>query len=318
MTTVVDQRPATLEDGELEQPAATAGSLTSPQQLVGTLLGDYWLHDPGHLPSAALVDLLEDFGVTDSGARAALSRLRRRDFLVASKLGRRTFYGLSEQGRERVIAGAQRISSFHADQEWRGSWCGVVFSIPEEQKDKRHLLRSRLRWLNFAPLYDGFWISPHASVSSVIAVLDKIDLRDSATVFLTANEDLYSRGRPPVEAWNLTEVRARYERFIAAAEQVLDEAAHGDMTLVRALTARVCLMHDFHEFQALDPRLPTALMPPDWPRARAQQLIGRTYDALGPLAHLRVATVVGRYDEGLAEKVTWRDWEHFVEESPTR
>ena len=46
-----------------------------PQHLLLALLGDYWSGRSEPLPSAALVDLLAEFDVNPSGARAALSRL---------------------------------------------------------------------------------------------------------------------------------------------------------------------------------------------------------------------------------------------------
>ena len=42
-----------------------------PPRLLLTLLGDYWWRQTEPLPSAALVALLAEFGVSDSAARAA-------------------------------------------------------------------------------------------------------------------------------------------------------------------------------------------------------------------------------------------------------
>src|SRR5919108_6460011 len=58
-----------------------------PPRLLLTLLGDYWWQREEQLPSAALVALLTEFGVSDTAARAALSRLVRRGLLVTSKHG---------------------------------------------------------------------------------------------------------------------------------------------------------------------------------------------------------------------------------------
>jgi PaaX-like protein len=52
-------------------PGATA---QRPPRLLLTLLGDYWWQRTEPLPSAAIVALLAEFGVSDSAARAALSR----------------------------------------------------------------------------------------------------------------------------------------------------------------------------------------------------------------------------------------------------
>ncbi|MGK5559037.1 hypothetical protein ACSNOI_46315, partial [Actinomadura kijaniata] len=63
-------------DGEVRLPRMRNGP--RPQHLLLTLLGDYWYgrHDP--LPSATLVALLGEFGVSPAAARAALNRLARR------------------------------------------------------------------------------------------------------------------------------------------------------------------------------------------------------------------------------------------------
>src|SRR5258708_35877375 len=68
-----------------------------PPRLLLTLLGDYWWQRTEPLPSAAIVALLAEFGVSDSAARAALSRLTRHGLLVTSRNGRRTDVQPSER-----------------------------------------------------------------------------------------------------------------------------------------------------------------------------------------------------------------------------
>src|SRR5690349_22584660 len=78
---------------QVDLPRAQTGA--QPQHLIVTLFGDYWLERPEHLPSAGLVALAGEFGVSATSARAALSRLARRGLLTSSKSGRNTFYGLT-------------------------------------------------------------------------------------------------------------------------------------------------------------------------------------------------------------------------------
>ncbi len=35
----------------------------------------------------------------------------------------------------------------------------VSFSVPEHERDRRHVLRSRLSWLGFGNLSNGLWIA---------------------------------------------------------------------------------------------------------------------------------------------------------------
>src|SRR5579863_4063069 len=137
-------------------PAGTAGSDgglpraqtgTTPQHLLMTLLGDYWLGRSEHLPSAALVDLLAEFEISEPSARAALNRLTKRGLLVPSKRGRYTHYGLSPHAVPLLRETSRRIVAFGTQQAaaWDGVWTIVAFSVPETQRQLRHSIRSSLR-----------------------------------------------------------------------------------------------------------------------------------------------------------------------------
>src|SRR5262249_2913103 len=87
----------------------SGGAVQRPPRLLLTLLGDYWWRRTEPLPSAALVALLAEFGVSDSAARAALSRLTRNGLLITSKSGRRTVVRLSERAA-RILQDGRRLS----------------------------------------------------------------------------------------------------------------------------------------------------------------------------------------------------------------
>jgi phenylacetic acid degradation operon negative regulatory protein len=283
----------------VQLPRAQTGS--PPQHLLVTLLGDYWITRTEHLPSAALVRLVGEFGVSPVGVRAAFSRLLRRRLLETRKLGRRTFYSLTPQAAQVLKQGGQRIVSFGVDvQPWDGSWTVAVFSVPEQQRDVRHTLRSHLRWLGFAPLYDGTWVSPHASPQAALAVLRELGV-GAATVF--RGRDTGADPRPPIAAWDLEALRHTYQAFITRYAPLLEEVADGRVTTADALVTRTQVMDTYRTFPALDPELPVDLLPPAWPRERAREIFAQLYDTLGPMAELRVRQVVAEFDPDLAELV---------------
>src|SRR5690349_8086653 len=197
-----------------EVPVAwSGGAVQRPPRLLLTLLGDYWWRRTEPLPSAALVALLAEFGVSDSAARAALSRLTRNQLLVTSKSGRRTFSRLSSRAAEILDDGARRIFSFGAaSQPWDGMWSLVAFSIPEDNRAARDALRKRLRWRGFAPLYDGLWVSPRDHAAEVIGCLKDLDIA-TGTAFRATS--VPANGEIPAQAWDLDGLRQRYECFIA-------------------------------------------------------------------------------------------------------
>jgi phenylacetic acid degradation operon negative regulatory protein len=288
-------------EGELDLPRVQVGA--RPQHLLLTILGDYWYGRDEHLPSAALVDLLAEFDVTAVGARAALSRLARRGLLSSSKSGRRTYYGLTPRASVVLTEGIHRILSFGAAQPaWNGQWTVAAFSIPEEQRDLRHALRTRLRWLGLASLYDGVWVSPHDVVDDVTAVLVELAV-PTATVFASQVAPGGPRGGDPVTAWNLDELRGVYDELIAEYQPLLERARGGRVGTAEALVARTALMDSWRNLPNLDPELPGELLAAPWPRDTARALFVELYDMLAPLAETRVRQVIGGYDPGLAARV---------------
>jgi len=173
-----------LEDDGVSQPWTSPGAVAQrPPRLLLTLLGDYWWQRTEPLPSAAIVALLAEFGVSDSAARAALSRLTRNGLLVTSRNGRRTYVQLSTRAADVLDDGARRIFSFGGrPSPWDGMWSLVAFSIPEEHRSARDELRKALRWLGFAPLYDGLWVSPRDHAGEVIGRLNELGIT-TATAF---------------------------------------------------------------------------------------------------------------------------------------
>ncbi|MDQ2876551.1 MAG: PaaX family transcriptional regulator [Actinomycetota bacterium] len=300
------------ETEDLRLPRLQEGA--RPQHLIVTLFGDYWWGRTEHLPSAglvALVALVGEFDISATSARAALSRLGRRGLLTSSKIGRRTFYGPTAQTEEVMREGAGRIFSFGAGDSspWDGTWLVVAFSVPEEQRDVRHALRMRLRWLGFAALYDGVWVSPRADAGATEAAIRGCGVQQ-ASIFRAAS--LYSAvesgpGRHPLSAWNLDELRRSYDDFIKRFEPVYERFVSGEIRAWEALVERTAIMDTWRAFPALDPDLPAEILPAGWPRQRAHEIFALVYDSLGPLAEARFQQIISKYSPepaGLAHHLT--------------
>ena len=171
-------------------------------------------------------------------------------------------------------------------------WSLVAFSIPEDNRAARDALRKQLRWLGFAPLYDGLWISPRDRAAEVIGYLKDLDVT-TATAFRATS--VPADGGIPARAWDLDGLRTRYECFISFAGRLRDTTAAGQLQPLDALIARTRVMDEWRAFPALDPDLPAELLPAAWPRAQARELFIGCYDLLGPLAARRVRQIITRY-----------------------
>ena len=286
--------------GDTGLPRSQLG--TSPQHLLMTLLADYWLDRTEHLPSAALVALLAEFGASEASARAALNRLTKRRLLVASKRGRNTYYGLHSRAHGLSWEAFARIVNFgaHDERAWDGRWTVVAFSVPEAQRQLRHTVRARLRWQGFAALYDGLWCSPWDEQDAALAILTDIGV-ESATV-MRAQIDPRSPAQA-LSAWDLEALKQEYLEFEEEFSPMLEDARRGAVTASDALIIRTRVMDSWRSFPGVEPDLPVELLPEDWPRSRMRSFFVELYDGLAPLAKARFQQIVAQYSPELAALV---------------
>lgn len=279
----------------------------SPQRLLTTLLGDYWLDNTAALPMSALIGLLAEFGISETSARATANRLVKRGVLASEKSGRQSYLRLSDNGREDSRQKTASIMRFGTgSQEWDGLWTVAAFSVPEQERHVRHRVRSYLRWLGFAPLFDGLWVASHADPEAIATILRAAGV--GALTVLRASE---AGGDSPLKAWDMDEVSASYRRFVAEHRESLARMKAGTITPSDALVARTKVFDAWRVFPGLDPNLPDKLLPANWPRARARELFTALYDGLAPLAALRFEQVVAIHDAdlaGLTERRTTAVW----------
>lgn len=275
-------------------PRKQSGS--SPQGLAVTLLADCSLRTRAWLPAAVLVALLAEAGVSAGGARTAISRLSRRGVLETRKSGRNAYYRLSLPASIALAHGGREIVSFPAEAEsWDGEWTLIAFSVPQHGDTERHALRSRLRWMGYAPLYDGLWVSPYGLTAKAEVALADCFV-GALTVFRAGQIELDQiASRSPVQAWDLEGIRARYDAFLHRWRPLLPRIEAAEVAGAEAVWARTEVMDAYRQFVVVEPRLPVRMMPKEWPRAEARQVFVTIYDGLAELALGHVLRAVDRF-----------------------
>ncbi|MDQ1292933.1 MAG: PaaX family transcriptional regulator [Actinomycetota bacterium] len=271
----------------------------SPQGLAQTLLADYTLRTRARFPAGALVELLTEFGATPGAARTTLSRLAQRGVLERRRQGRHSSYRFTEPAAVAIAIGGMVIASIPQQAEaWAGSWTLIAFSLPEGGDTRRRALRSRLRTLGYAPLYDALWVSPHPPNQETTLALAEIG-PGRTTVFRARQIDLdrNSTTRDPLEAWDLVGVAREYESFLRRWSPLLPQIRAQGIQGAEALRVRTEAMDVYRRFIALDPFVPLSMMPPGWPRERAREIFETVYDGLAQPALEHVLEVVSRAGE---------------------
>ncbi|MCP2635660.1 PaaX family transcriptional regulator [Microbacterium sp. HD4P20] len=281
-----------------EGPGGPGIRRASPVRHVLTIFGDYWWHIDEPMPTGALVRVLGDLGLKEAAARATLARMSKSGLLVADRDGRRTTHRLTERAVSIVDEEAAWLDAFGVEEPaWDGLWTVLAFSIPESQRSTRHLARSRLKWLGFAPLYDGVWVSPLDHAAEAMAQLRDLGIADVTAMRATLETSIPGG---PQAAWDLQAVAEQYRAFATAVSST------DATTPVAAFVERTRLMLSWQAFRVLDTGMPAELVPTEWPRASVRRSWMQLYNRLGAPAEEHVRGVVGEIDAGASGLVTRR------------
>ncbi|MFW3168836.1 PaaX family transcriptional regulator C-terminal domain-containing protein [Geodermatophilus sp. CPCC 206100] len=282
---------------------------SSPQHLLPTLLGEYFPAEVS-LPSVAMVAMLSEFGISESSARTALSRLTSRGLIEATRTGRQASYRLTPGTRTRNRARRHHFMTFGArSRPWTGDWTVVSFSLPEQRQAQRHNLRRTLGQSGFVRLYDSVWIRPGRDSAPVTASLSAalVGLDDARWSVMEARFPDEAGPQGPAAAFDLEGLAARYEEFIDRFRPEVRRAHLGLVDSAEALVARTEVMDAWRDFADTDPDLPAHLLPADWPRSTAREVFLDLHGRLGPLAEEHLRAVIAPHSPEAATLVT-----HFV------
>ncbi|MGB8874946.1 MAG: PaaX family transcriptional regulator C-terminal domain-containing protein [Solirubrobacteraceae bacterium] len=247
-----------------------------PQDLVVTMLGTYVRPFARAVWSGGLVALLGEFGFSDGAARAALTRLVRRDLIVRERSGRLVHYRLTPRCERLLIEGDGRIFALGRLPADAGPWTVVWHQIPEDRRLERTRLGRRLRFLGFGSVQDSVWVAPHDHSSEVAELLGELGVAGFAAVFVASVR--VGPGLPAMvaRAWDLAGLEDRYDAFCSGFEPYVS-ASLGDQ---EAFMIRTRLMHAFRAFAQLDPELPDELAPLSGSRERAAEIFDALYNGL--------------------------------------
>ena len=236
------------------------------RSLLLTILGEFVLPRGEAVWQETLVAALVSVGYTQQAARQALARSVRDGWLSTKRFGRRSAVSLSGRTADLLATGAARIYSFGQPWDWDGRWLMLILRVPEERREVRHQLRTRLAWAGVGSMGGGVWLTPHVEREAELAAVFAEEPVAEATSFVASLGMLGRGDAVAAAAWDLEGVREHYEAFIEDFDAIRPSSPE---TFFRMQTL---LVHAWRKFPFLDPDLPAELLPGGWPRRRAHDL----------------------------------------------
>lgn len=274
--------------------AARSGGNRRPKSLILDVYGRYSAQFQGWIAVGDLVTIMELLDVDEQAVRSAVSRMTRRGLLKPEVRGKLRGYRTTAEADALLADGDRRIYASMEPAALNDGWVLVSFSMPESDRNRRHVLRSKLTWHGMGNLSSGLWIGPARILDDVSDTLTREGFAEYADVFRASYQGLGDVADLVARSWDLSALAALYQEFLDV--QLPVRAALGGVAPdddAEAFASYTKALHEWRKFPYLDPGLPAELLPARWPGRLAAEVFADLRALLEPQAFRFAATVAG-------------------------
>lgn len=263
-----------------------------PKDRILDVYGSFGREIGGWLAIGDLIKLLANVDLDAQAVRSAASRMKRKGLLMAEKRDGCAGYVLSTSATEILEDGAERIyRGVRAGSD--APWVVALFSVPEAERRKRYLIRSRLERLGFGQGPATSWVAPASVLPETERMLHRTGLSQYVTIWQGDYVGFADFAQLVADSWDLEEIRTRYEEYLATFKPVAETWGSESREDQEAFTLYLDQMALWRVLPYLDPGLPSSVMPDSWPGATARELFVQFEGELRPQAMQYFRSVVG-------------------------
>jgi phenylacetic acid degradation operon negative regulatory protein len=257
------------------RPTLRAGSL------ITTVFGDAIAPRGGSVWLGSLINVMQEFGISERLVRTSVFRLSRDGWLIASRVGRRSYYSLSEVGAGRFEQATTRIYG-EPVHSWSGEWCLILLAgLPGADREK---LKKEMSWLGFAAISSNVLAHPSPGLAELELTLQRLGVGEQLVVL---NGRTIGEGRDVAmrdlvhQGWNLHDIDRRYATFVQQFRPVFRAVSRSrNLDAACAFQVRTMLIQEYRKVLLRDPLLPAELLPGNWHGSMAYQLCRNLYLAV--------------------------------------
>lgn len=260
------------------------GSLkVNPKNLIATIYGDMLVPHGGTVWLGSLVRMAEPFGIAEYLSRTTALRLVKDGWLHPTRVGKLSFYSMTEEHVRTVIAYYPRVygePSRAASAVWRLLLTGGAGLNAKEYTT----LRRNLLWSGVGQVAPHVFISAAEDLAPLQALLKDAGMIDRIQ-FLEATA--VSPGSPELMrtivagAWDIKALEKSYQEFLARFRPLWSQIESSrSLEPEAAYIIRALLMMEYRRIALRDPHLPRDHLPPVWAGEMAFALCRSIYEAV--------------------------------------
>lgn len=258
------------------RPTLRSGSL------ITTVFGDAIAPRGGTVWLGSLIRVMADFGISERLVRTSVFRLVKDGWLQSDQVGRRSYYSLTDQGRERFEQATHRIYGTPAS-DWDGEWCLLLLSTLDTETKEQ--VRRECGWLGFGPLSANVLAHPLPDLADLDVTLRRLGVAERLIVMRgTTIRNEAAMRELTRSCWSLDDIDARYRAFVQGFRPLMralsaksKRSQLSQLTEKSAFLVRTLLIQEYRKVLLRDPWLPAELLPANWHGAAAYQLCRNLY-----------------------------------------
>lgn len=252
------------------RPTVRAGSL------ITTVFGDAITPRGGTVWLGSLIRVMADFGISERLVRTSVFRLAKDGWLKSDQIGRRSYYSLTAEGRERFDLATDRIYGTPSLQ-WDGEWCLLLLSALST--DVKETARKECGWLGFGAMSANVLAHPAPDMAALETSLQRLGIAERVVVMRGTTVRSENAMRELTRScWNLDDIDARYSAFTTRFRPLMKAmSGASELSEKHSFIVRTLLIQDYRKVLLRDPQLPVELLPADWNGAAAYQLCRNLY-----------------------------------------
>ena len=243
-----------------------------------TFFGDVISMHGGWIWLGSLITTLSSLGYSERLVRTSVFRLVEDDWLQVNKIGRKSYYSLTQNAENHNKKAARRIYA-PSNVSSSNEWLIVIPSFVAE--DKLEPFKRQIRWLGFSTIASSVYAHPSFDKNSLDELLKEMKLFEDVIIFSANTADKQSSlalRKLVFQKWNLKALQNKYDQLITDYQPILNLiSADQKMSFLHSFLLRLLVIHEYRRILLSDHELSKDMLPNDWSGLKANQLVKDLY-----------------------------------------